>query len=159
MGAILATRMSVRGVAGLVTDGCYRDTPEIVGLGVPSHAQAHTHTWKEACCAPPRPLLATRGPVPLTPSPPLPRSLPSRSSTPQGSRATQVSPTPPQFAPAALLTLQLRARGCIGYELHPISRFCPEWTSAMPLETGTPPGTTRLGSHKMMTAAARYQAQ
>lgn len=32
MGAILATRMAMRGCVGLVTDGCYRDTPEIRGL-------------------------------------------------------------------------------------------------------------------------------
>ena len=29
MGSILATRMCVRGVAGIVTDGCYRDSPEL----------------------------------------------------------------------------------------------------------------------------------
>ena len=41
MGAILATRMAMRGCIGFVTDGCYRDTPEICRLeGVASYAGA-----------------------------------------------------------------------------------------------------------------------
>jgi regulator of RNase E activity RraA len=40
MGAILATRMAVRGCVGLVTDGCYRDTPEIAQLGLAAYSGA-----------------------------------------------------------------------------------------------------------------------
>jgi regulator of RNase E activity RraA len=38
MGAILATRIQVRGCVGIVTDGAYRDTPEIVGTGMAAYA-------------------------------------------------------------------------------------------------------------------------
>jgi regulator of RNase E activity RraA len=39
-GAILVTRLMVRGVAGVVTDGGFRDSPEIARLNIPSyHAQ------------------------------------------------------------------------------------------------------------------------
>lgn len=36
-GAILATRLQQRGCAGLVTDGGFRDTPEIAALDMPSY--------------------------------------------------------------------------------------------------------------------------
>src|SRR5208282_1701699 len=36
-GGILATRLSVRGVAGLVTDGGFRDSAEIAELPMPSY--------------------------------------------------------------------------------------------------------------------------
>ena len=36
-GAILAARLAVRGVAGLVTDGGFRDTPEIGALDMPAY--------------------------------------------------------------------------------------------------------------------------
>jgi len=36
-GAILATRLQKRGCAGLVTDGGFRDTPEIAALDMPSY--------------------------------------------------------------------------------------------------------------------------
>jgi regulator of RNase E activity RraA len=38
-GGILATRLLVRGAAGLVTDGTLRDTPEIAQLALPAYAQ------------------------------------------------------------------------------------------------------------------------
>jgi regulator of RNase E activity RraA len=38
-GNILATRLQVRGAAGLVTDGTLRDTPEIARLALPAFAQ------------------------------------------------------------------------------------------------------------------------
>src|SRR4051812_11614408 len=38
-GGILATRLLVRGAAGLVTDGTLRDTPEIARLELPAYAQ------------------------------------------------------------------------------------------------------------------------
>ena len=38
-GGILATRLQVRGAAGLVTDGSLRDTPEIAELNLPVYAQ------------------------------------------------------------------------------------------------------------------------
>ena len=38
-GGILATRLQVRGAAGLVTDGALRDTPEIAKLNLPVYAQ------------------------------------------------------------------------------------------------------------------------
>jgi regulator of RNase E activity RraA len=38
-GHILATRLHVRGAAGLVTDGTLRDTPEISRLALPTYAQ------------------------------------------------------------------------------------------------------------------------
>ena len=36
-GAILVTRLMVRGVAGVVTDGGFRDTPEIAALSIPAY--------------------------------------------------------------------------------------------------------------------------
>lgn len=36
-GALLALRMQVRGVAGLVTDGGFRDSPEIAGFEIPAY--------------------------------------------------------------------------------------------------------------------------
>ena len=36
-GAILVSRLMVRGVAGVVTDGGFRDTPEIAGLAIPAY--------------------------------------------------------------------------------------------------------------------------
>ncbi|EJE52542.1 Demethylmenaquinone methyltransferase [Acidovorax sp. CF316] len=38
-GSILATRLMQRGVAGLVTDGGFRDTPEIATLSMPAYHQ------------------------------------------------------------------------------------------------------------------------
>jgi regulator of RNase E activity RraA len=38
-GGILATRLLVRGAAGLVTDGTLRDTPDIAQLALPAYAQ------------------------------------------------------------------------------------------------------------------------
>ena len=38
-GSILVTRMMVRGVAGVVTDGGLRDSHEIAGLAIPSYCQ------------------------------------------------------------------------------------------------------------------------
>jgi regulator of RNase E activity RraA len=38
MGAILAARLQARGAAGVVTDGAYRDTPEIARSGLPAYA-------------------------------------------------------------------------------------------------------------------------
>jgi regulator of RNase E activity RraA len=38
LGAILATRLHVRGVAGIVTDGAYRDSPTIAEIGLPAYA-------------------------------------------------------------------------------------------------------------------------
>lgn len=43
-GHILATRLSVRGVAGLVTDGALRDTPEIAGLDLPTFSAGASAT-------------------------------------------------------------------------------------------------------------------
>jgi len=40
MGAILATRLKVRGAAGIVSDGAYRDSPAIAELGLPAYAAA-----------------------------------------------------------------------------------------------------------------------
>jgi regulator of RNase E activity RraA len=40
MGSILATRLQVRGAAGIVTDGAYRDSPIIADLGMPAYARA-----------------------------------------------------------------------------------------------------------------------
>jgi regulator of RNase E activity RraA len=40
LGAILATRLKVRGAAGVVSDGAFRDTPEIAALGLPAYARA-----------------------------------------------------------------------------------------------------------------------
>ncbi|MCO6387229.1 ribonuclease activity regulator RraA [Aliihoeflea sp. 40Bstr573] len=36
-GGILVTRLMVRGVAGIVTDGGFRDSPEIAGLDIPAY--------------------------------------------------------------------------------------------------------------------------
>ncbi len=47
MGAILATRMQVRGAAGVVTDGAFRDSPVIAALDMPAYARsAHAATNK-----------------------------------------------------------------------------------------------------------------
>jgi regulator of RNase E activity RraA len=47
LGSILAARLQARGAAGLVTDGAYRDTPAIVGSGLPAYAAAmNAHTNK-----------------------------------------------------------------------------------------------------------------
>jgi len=47
MGAILATRMKARGAAGVVTDGAFRDSPEIAASGLPAYARAmHAATNK-----------------------------------------------------------------------------------------------------------------
>ncbi len=47
MGAILATRMHVRGAAGVVTDGAFRDSPVIAELEMPAYARsAHAATNK-----------------------------------------------------------------------------------------------------------------
>lgn len=47
MGAILATRMQVRGAAGVVTDGAFRDSPVIAQCGMPAYARsAHAATNK-----------------------------------------------------------------------------------------------------------------
>ena len=40
MGAILAARLQVRGAAGVVTDGAYRDSLEIAGSGFPAYARS-----------------------------------------------------------------------------------------------------------------------
>jgi regulator of RNase E activity RraA len=40
MGNILATRIHCRGAAGIVTDGAYRDSPAIAGIGIPAYARA-----------------------------------------------------------------------------------------------------------------------
>ncbi len=40
MGAILATRIKVRGGVGIVTDGCFRDWPEIATAGIAAYAKA-----------------------------------------------------------------------------------------------------------------------
>jgi regulator of RNase E activity RraA len=47
MGAILATRMKQRGATGAVTDGAFRDSPEIAACGLPAYARAaHAATNK-----------------------------------------------------------------------------------------------------------------
>ena len=47
MGAILATRVKMRGAAGVVTDGAFRDSPEIAASGLPAYARAaHAGTNK-----------------------------------------------------------------------------------------------------------------
>ena len=46
MGSILAKRLQVKGAAGIVTDGAYRDSPAIISSGLPSFAagmNAHTN--------------------------------------------------------------------------------------------------------------------
>jgi len=40
LGSILAARLRARGAAGIVTDGAFRDTPEICDLGIPAYARA-----------------------------------------------------------------------------------------------------------------------
>lgn len=40
LGNILATRLKVRGAAGLVTDGALRDTPNFKAIGLPAYIQA-----------------------------------------------------------------------------------------------------------------------
>lgn len=40
MGSILATRLMVRGCAGIVTDGAYRDSPVIRDLDMPAYARS-----------------------------------------------------------------------------------------------------------------------
>ena len=47
MGSILAARLRARGAAGIVTDGAYRYTPNIVASGIPAYAAAmNAHTNK-----------------------------------------------------------------------------------------------------------------
>ena len=47
MGSILAARMRMRGAAGVVTDGAYRDSPSIAASGLPAYAAAmNAHTNK-----------------------------------------------------------------------------------------------------------------
>ncbi len=47
MGAILATRIQVRGAAGIVTDGCFRDAPVIADMGLPAYCRSpHASTNK-----------------------------------------------------------------------------------------------------------------
>jgi regulator of RNase E activity RraA len=40
LGAILATRLKLRGAAGVVSDGAFRDSPEIAASGLPAYARA-----------------------------------------------------------------------------------------------------------------------
>ena len=40
MGAILATRIYQRGATGVVTDGAFRDSLVIAGIGIPAYAVA-----------------------------------------------------------------------------------------------------------------------
>jgi regulator of RNase E activity RraA len=40
IGDILAARVMSRGAAGIVTDGCLRDSPSFAGLGIPTYHQA-----------------------------------------------------------------------------------------------------------------------
>jgi regulator of RNase E activity RraA len=40
LGAILATRLKMRGAAGIVSDGAFRDSPEIATSGFPAYAKA-----------------------------------------------------------------------------------------------------------------------
>ncbi|MBQ18257.1 MAG: ribonuclease activity regulator RraA [Planctomycetaceae bacterium] len=47
MGNILATRMVARGAVGIVTDGCFRDSPVIAAMDIPAYARsAHAATNK-----------------------------------------------------------------------------------------------------------------
>jgi regulator of RNase E activity RraA len=39
LGAILATRLKLRGAAGVVSDGAFRDSPEIAALDLPAYAR------------------------------------------------------------------------------------------------------------------------
>jgi len=53
MGNILATRMVARGAAGIVTDGCFRDSPAIAEMDIPAYARSpHAATaasWEASC--------------------------------------------------------------------------------------------------------------
>lgn len=40
LGDILATRIAARGAAGIVTDGCFRDSPSFAGLDIPAYHRA-----------------------------------------------------------------------------------------------------------------------
>ena len=40
LGSILATRLHLRGAAGIVSDGSYRDSPTIAEIGIPAYAAA-----------------------------------------------------------------------------------------------------------------------
>jgi len=42
LGDILATRIKVRGAAGIVTDGAFRDTPSIRSIDLPTYAQGQS---------------------------------------------------------------------------------------------------------------------
>jgi len=47
LGSILATRLHVRGAAGIVTDGAYRDSPAIAEIGIAAYSTAmNAHTNK-----------------------------------------------------------------------------------------------------------------
>jgi regulator of RNase E activity RraA len=47
MGNILATRMVARGAVGIVTDGCFRDSPSIAAMNIASYARSpHANTNK-----------------------------------------------------------------------------------------------------------------
>ena len=47
MGNILATRMVARGAVGIVTDGCYRDSPAIAAMDIAAYARSpHAATNK-----------------------------------------------------------------------------------------------------------------
>ena len=47
MGSILAARLQMRGCAGIVTDGAYRDSPTIAASGLPAYSVAmNAHTNK-----------------------------------------------------------------------------------------------------------------
>ncbi|MCP5433277.1 MAG: ribonuclease activity regulator RraA [Alphaproteobacteria bacterium] len=48
MGDMLVTRTMMRGAAGVVTDGAFRDGPVIAGLGFPAYARAMTATTRPA---------------------------------------------------------------------------------------------------------------
>jgi regulator of RNase E activity RraA len=40
LGNILATRLVIRGAAGIVTDGCFRDSPAIAEMGIAAYARS-----------------------------------------------------------------------------------------------------------------------
>jgi regulator of RNase E activity RraA len=47
MGNILATRVVIRGAVGIVTDGCFRDSPAIAAMDIPAYARSpHAATNK-----------------------------------------------------------------------------------------------------------------
>ena len=51
MGSILATRIHVRGVVGIVTDGAYRDSPAIADIGIAAYARSmNANTNKTIHC-------------------------------------------------------------------------------------------------------------